>query len=237
FDPRILMAWYAFFAIVPWFIHNKVVLLGFLIAVAALTYSSKPSLLVLVVLAIGLISSDLYMLVVSLMFGGGFAAAWALSTLTLKLLVITLASIAVFTSMDPERLSDGLLSLGMPAQFSFGVAYGFRMLPILIEEYNNILYSYRLRGKSPQKKSLRMLIYSFKLSVIAFYPLILNTAKRTRTTVEALEIKGFTYAMHDPKVKKLKLSYLKITLKDLAFLAVSALYIAVVFYLGSMLEL
>lgn len=74
-----------------------------------------------------------------------------------------------------------------------------------------------------------MLIYSFKLSVIAFYPLILNTAKRTRTTVEALEIKGFTYAMHDPKVKKLKLSYLKITLKDLAFLAVSALYIAVVF--------
>jgi len=237
FDPRILMAWYAFFAITPWFIHNKVILLGFLIAIAILTYTSKPSLLVLLVLAIGLISDAAYMLVVSLMFGGGLAAAWALSTLTLKLLVITLASIAVFTSMDPERLSDGLLSLGMPAQFSFGVAYGFRMLPILIEEYNNILYSYRLRGKSPQKKSLRMLIYSFKLSVIAFYPLILNTAKRTRTTVEALEIKGFTYAMHDPKVKKLKLSYLKITLKDLAFLAVSALYIAVVFYLGSMLEL
>jgi len=237
FDPRILMAWYAFFAIAPWFIHNKVILLGFLIAIAILTYTSKPSLLVLLVLAIGLISDAAYMLVVSLLFGGGLAAAWALSTLTLKLLVITLASIAVFTSMDPERLSDGLLSLGMPAQFSFGVAYGFRMLPILIEEYNNILYSYRLRGKSPEKRSLRMLIYSFKLSVVAFYPLILNTAKRTRTTVEALEIKGFTYAMHDPKVKKLKLSYLKITGKDLAFLAISAVYIAIVFYVGSKLSL
>lgn len=237
FDPRILMVWYAFFAITPWFIHNKVVLLGFLIAIAILTYTSKPSLLVLLVLAIGLISDAAYMLVVSLLFGGGLAAAWALSTLTLKLLVITLASIAVFTSMDPERLSDGLLSLGLPAQFSFGVAYGFRMLPILIEEYNNILYSYRLRGQSPNKRGLRMLIYTFKLSVIAFYPLILNTAKRTRTTVEALEIKGFTYAMHDPKVKKLKLSYLKITGKDIAFLTVSAVYIAIVFYIGSKLSL
>jgi len=237
FDPRILMLWYAFFAITPWFIHNKVILLGFLIAIAILTYTSKPSLLVLLVLAIGLISDAAYMLVVSLLFGGGLAAAWALSTLTLKLLVITLASIAVFTSMDPERLSDGLLSLGMPAQFSFGVAYGFRMLPILIEEYNNILYSYRLRGKSPDRRGLRMLIYTFKLSVIAFYPLILNTAKRTRTTVEALEIKGFTYAMHDPKVKKLKLSYLKITGKDVAFLIVSAVYIAIIFYIGSKLSL
>jgi len=237
FDPRILMLWYSFFAIMPWFIHNKVILLGFLIAIAILTYTSKPSLLVLLVLAIGLISDAAYMLVVSLLFGGGLAAAWALSTLTLKLLVITLASIAVFTSMDPERLSDGLLSLGLPAQFSFGVAYGFRMLPILIEEYNNILYSYRLRGKSPDKRGLRMLIYTFKLSVIAFYPLILNTAKRTRTTVEALEIKGFTYAMHDPKVKKLKLSYLKITGKDVAFLIISAVYIAIIFYIGSKLTL
>lgn len=239
FDPRILMAWYSFFAIVPWFIHNKAILLGFLIAVAVLTYSSKPSLLVLIVLAIGLISDAAYMLVVSLLFGGGLAAAWALSTLTLKLLVITLASIAVFSSMDPERLSDGLLSLGVPAQFSFGVAYGFRMLPILIEEYNNILYSYRLRGKSPDKKGLinwKMLIYSVKLSVVAFYPLILNTAKRTRTTVEALEIKGFTYAMHDPKVKKLKLSYLKIKRRDLVFLGLSALYITAVFYIGSFFE-
>lgn len=239
FDPRILMAWYSFFAVVPWFIHNKAILLGFLIAVAVLTYSSKPSLLVLIVLAIGLISDAAYMLVVSLLFGGGLAAAWALSTLTLKLLVITLASIAVFSSMDPERLSDGLLSLGVPAQFSFGVAYGFRMLPILIEEYNNILYSYRLRGKSPDKKGLinwKMLIYSVKLSVVAFYPLILNTAKRTRTTVEALEIKGFTYAMHDPKVKKLKLSYLKIKRRDLVFLGLSALYIVAVFYIGSFFE-
>jgi len=235
FDPRILIAWYSFFAIAPWFIHNKIVLLGMLLPIAALTYTSKPSVLVLLVLALGLVSDAAYMLVVSLLFGGGLSAAWALSTLTLKLLIITLASIAIFSSMDPEKLSDGLLSLGMPAQFSFGVAYGYRMLPILIEEYNNILYSYRLRGKAPERKGFigwRMIVYTGKLSILAFYPLILNTAKRTRTTVEALEVKGFTYAMKDPKVKKIKLSYLKISARDYIFIAVTVLYLSLLFYFG-----
>lgn len=240
FDPRILIAWYSFFAIVPWFIHNKAILLGMLIAIAILTYTSKPSILVLIILAIGLVSDAAYMLIVSLLFGGGLSAAWALSTLTLKLLVITLASIAVFSSMDPERLSDGLLSLGMPAQFSFGVAYGYRMLPILIEEYNNILYSYRLRGRGPDKKGFlawRTILYIGKLTVIAFYPLILNTAKRTRTTVEALEVKGFTYGVTNPEVKKIKLAYLKILPRDYIFIAVSAIYIALLFTMGHFIKL
>lgn len=236
FDPRMLILWYSFFAIAPWFIHDKTVLIGMLLAIAVLTYTSKPSALVLIVLALGLVTDTAYMLIVSLAFGGGFAAAWALSTLTIKLLVIALASIAVFSSMDPERLSDAMLSLGMPAQFSFGVAYGYRMLPILIEEYNNILYSYRLRGRAPSSKGWlgwRSLVYMGKLSVLAFYPLILNTAKRTRTTVEALEVKGFTYSVNDPKVKRIKLAYLKILPRDYVFMATSAIYVAVLFWTAS----
>lgn len=236
FDPRVLMGWYTFFAIAPWFIHNKVVLLGMLAAIAVLTYTSKPSVLVLIVLALGLVSDAAYVLIVALAFGGGWSAAWALSTLTLKLLVIALASIAVFSSMDPERLSDALLSLGMPAQFSFGVAYGYRMLPILIEEYHNLMYSYRLRGRAPRKKGWlgwRTLVHIGKLAVLAFYPLILNTAKRTRTTVEALEVKGFTYALRNPEVKRIKLAYLKVLPRDYAFVAVSAAYVACLFWLGS----
>lgn len=236
FDPRMLIGWYSFFAIAPWFIHNKTVLIGLLLAIAILTYTSKPSVLVLIVLAFGLVTDTAYMLIVALAFGGGLSAAWALSTLTLKLLVIALASIAVFSSMDPEKLSDALLNLGMPAQFSFGVAYGYRMLPILIEEYNNLLYSYRLRGSAPLRRGLlgwRTIIYIGKISVLAFYPLILNTAKRTRTTVEALEVKGFTYAIKDPKVKRIKLAYLKILPRDYAFVALSVGYVAFVFWLGN----
>lgn len=240
FDPRMLIGWYSFFAIAPWFIHDKTILIGMLIAIGILTYTSKPSVLVLVVLALGLVTDTAYMLIVSLAFGGGWSAAWALSTLTLKLLVIALASIAVFSSMDPEKLSDALLSLGIPAQFSFGVAYGYRMLPILIEEYNNLLYSYRLRGHSPAKKGWlgwRRGVYMAKILILAFYPLILNTAKRTRTTVEALEVKGFTYAIKDPKVKRIKLAYLKILPRDYIFLTLSALYVALLFWISSYINL
>ncbi|MBB3111807.1 energy-coupling factor transport system permease protein [Paenibacillus phyllosphaerae] len=240
FDPRVLVIWYAFFAIAPWFIFNKTVLLGMLALMVVLTYTSRVSTLVLVILAVGLVSDVGYMLFVSFFFGGSLDAIWSLSTLTLKLLVISLASIAVFASMDPEKFSDAMLSLGMPAQFSFGISYGYRMLPILIEEYNNLIYSYRLRGRTPRNKGLlkwRYLVYMGKITVIAFYPLILNTAKRTRTTVEALEVKGFTYAMTSSQAKKLKLAYLRIERHDYLFIAVSVLFVAALFTLGRIFPL
>lgn len=61
----------------------------------------------------------------------------------------------------------------------------------------------------------------------SFYPLMLNTAKRSRTTVEALELRGYRYAAVNKEVKKLKLSSLKVGYNDLMFLAVSLLFVAV----------
>ena len=55
---------------------------------------------------------------------------------------------------------------------------------------------------------------------------MLNTAKRSRTTVEALEIKGYRYAAVNKAVKKIKLSTLKITYNDLLFLAISFFWIS-----------
>lgn len=239
FDPRILLVWYSFFAVAPWFIHNKVVLLGLLVPMLVLTLSSKVSPLVLIIMGIGLVSEISYILLGSLLFGGSLEAVWPLLTLTLKILLISLASIAVFSSMDPEKLSDALLSIGMPGQFSFGVSYGYRMLPILIEEYHNLIHSFRLRGRAPAKKGfLRMnsLIYLAKIGVRAFYPLLLNTAKRTRTTVEALEVRGFTYALVSPEAKKLKLSHMKVNALDFVFLGCSLIYVIALFSLGHYLS-
>ena len=70
------------------------------------------------------------------------------------------------------------------------------------------------------------MLYQVKVIMHAFYPLMLNTAKRSRTTVEALEIKGYRYAAVNKSVKKLKLASLKITYNDLLFLALSFLWIA-----------
>ena len=64
---------------------------------------------------------------------------------------------------------------------------------------------------------------------------MLNTAKRSRTTVEALEIKGYRNAAVSPEVKKLKLSSLKVGYDDLLFVAVSFLWMALTMLAASMI--
>ena len=64
---------------------------------------------------------------------------------------------------------------------------------------------------------------------------MLNTAKRSRTTVEVLELKGYRYAAVNKEVKKLKLSHLKLSNNDLLFLAVSFLWVAVTILVSTIL--
>ena len=77
-------------------------------------------------------------------------------------------------------------------------------------------------------KTAQLIIYQIKIIIHSFYPLMLNTAKRSRTTVEALEMRGYRYAATNKDVKKMKLSSLKITYDDLLFLAVSFLWMAII---------
>ena len=160
-----------------------------------LTYKAKVSPLILGVLGLGLLGEMFILFLISLIFGGGLETVLPMFWLSIKLGGISLASVAVFTSLNPEKFSDALLRLGFPAQFSFSVAYGYRILPTLLEEFQQIILSYRLRGKAPVKSGLlywRKIMYFLIVFIRSFYPLILNTAKRSRTTVEALEVKGFT---------------------------------------------
>lgn len=121
---------------------------------------------------------------------------------------------------------------GCPERLSFSISYAYRMLPMLMEEFQNVLLSYHLRGKAPEANGIvgkiKYLIYQIKIIIHSFYPLMLNTAKRSRTTVEALEMRGYRYAATNKDVKKMKLSSLKITYDDLLFLAVSFLWMAII---------
>jgi len=173
--------------------------------------------------------------VASLLFGGDLRVFWSLTTVILKVLAVSLASISIFSTMEPDRLCDGLLAMGLPDQFAFGLSYGYRMIPVFLEEYQNIFNAYRLRGKGPAKAGFlhwRRLAYFLKLMVLAFYPMVLNTAKRTRTTVEGLEIKGYTYAINHPEVKKLKLQHLNVGSQDVLFLSLTALALLSVIQFG-----
>ena len=238
-DPRILLVWYAFFALVPWFADSVPFLLGCFLIVTVTTLMARVAGLVLLLFVIGVISQTGYLFLASLLFGGNGETVIPLLVLTLKVATVSLASITVFSGLDPDRLSNGLMWFGCPERLSFSISYAYRMLPMLMEEFQNVLLSYRLRGNAPDNRTfagkVRCLIYQVKVIMHSFYPLMLNTAKRSRTTVEALEIKGYRYAAVNREVKKMKLSALKVTYDDVLFVAVSVLAAAAAALAGTLI--
>ena len=238
-DPRILIAWYLFFGLVPWFVNSLPFLLGCFVLVTITTALAHVAGLVLFLFGLGVFSQTGYLLVVTWLFGGDASAIAPLLVLTLKVATVSLASVTVFSGMDPDKLSQGLMWFGCPERLSFSISYAYRMLPILMEEFQSVLLSYRLRGNPPEHDTqggkIRYLIYQVRIIVYAFYPLMLNTAKRSRTTVEVLEIKGYRYAAVNKEVKRLKLSVLRVTNNDLLFLSVSFLWVAVTILISTLI--
>ena len=230
-DPRILIVWYLFFGLVPWFVDALPFLLGCFLLVMVTTLLARVAGLVLFLFGVGVFSQTGYLFLATLLFGGDASAIAPLLVLTLKVATISLASVTVFSGLDPDRLSNGLMWFGCPERLSFSISYAYRMLPMLMEEFQNVLLSYRLRGNLPAHETfmgkVRYLIYQVKIIMESFYPLMLNTAKRSRTTVEALELRGYRYAAANKSVKKIKLAALKVSYNDLLFLAVSFLWVAV----------
>ena len=229
-DPRILIDWYLFFGLVPWFVNDLSFLLGSFLLVMITTLLARVAGLVLFLFGLGVFSQTGYLFLVTLLFGGDASAVAPLLILTLKVATISLASVTVFSGLDPDKLSNGLMWYGCPERLSFSISYAYRMLPMLMEEFQNVLLSYRLRGNPPAHDTflgkVRYLIYQVKIIMESFYPLMLNTAKRSRTTVEALELRGYRYAAANKTVKKIRLSALKVTYNDLLFLAISVFWVA-----------
>lgn len=238
-DPRILIAWYLFFGLVPWFMNDLTLLLGCFVLVMATTLLARVAGLVLFLFGVGVFSQTGYLFVTTLLFGGDASSIVPLLVLTLKVATVSLASVTVFSGLDPDRLSNGLLWFGCPERLSFSISYAYRMMPMLMEEFQNVLLSYRLRGNPPAHDTLmgkvRYLVYQVRIVMEAFYPLMLNTAKRSRTTVEALELRGYRYAAVNKSVKKIKLSTLKVNSSDLLFLALSALWVALCLFVSTLL--
>lgn len=237
-DPRVLLARYLFFGLVPWFVQDVTFLLGCFVLVMITTLLARVAGLVLLLFGVGVFSQTGYLLLVTWLFGGDASAIMPLLILTLKVATISLASVTVFSGLDPDRLANGLMWYGCPERLSFSISYAYRILPMLMEEFQNVLLSYRLRGNPPAHDTfagkVRYLAYQVKIIMYAFYPLMLNTAKRSRTTVEALEIRGYRYAATDKEVRRIKLAGLRLTWDDGIFAALSLLWVAATLLLGTL---
>jgi energy-coupling factor transport system permease protein len=159
----------------------------------------------------------------------GIDAVGAVIPFFFKLTIISVISLAVFSAMSPQKLSKGMLRLGVPRQLTFAIAYGYRMMPLLVEEYHALINSFRLRSKVPEKTGIlkwRYFYYLLKLSIKAFYPLIFNVAKRSRVTVEAMETKGFSHSLGNPESRALRTEGMMVRTRDVSFVFGSLLFVA-----------
>ncbi len=237
-DPRVLLVWYLFFGLVPWFVQDTTFLLGCFVLVMITTLLARVAGLVLLLFAVGVFSQTGYLLIATWLFGGDASAVAPLLVLTLKVATISLASVTVFSGLDPDRLANGLMWFGCPEQLSFSISYAYRILPMLMEEFQNVLLSYRLRGNPPAHDTftgkVKYLAYQVRIIMAAFYPLMLNTAKRSRTTVEALELRGYRYAAQNKTVRRIRLAGLHLSWDDGIFAAVSVLWVAVTVLLAGL---
>lgn len=236
FDPRVVIGWYLVFAVVPWLTHNITVLAALFVAAAVAVGLCRVGPLILGLFVFGLVTETVYLFAVAWFFDGNLHTVAALVTLSLKLGIVALASMAAFVSLDPEKLSDALVSMKAPPLLSFGVSYGYRMLPIIMDEFHTIVDGYRLRSAPLERKGLlawRLPVHIGLTLVRSFYPMMLNTAKRTRTTVEALETRGFTFAGESTKGREIRLAYLKLRPRDLALAIATAILITAAFAIGT----
>ena len=154
-DPRMVLLWYLIMAVAPWFTHNLTVLAIFFAMGVVAVILARVGPLLLALFVFGLLMETVYIFVAALFFGGDLNTVLALAEFTLKLGAISMASMAAFVSLDPEKLSDALLSLKAPPMLAFAVSYGYRMLPILVEEFNTVFDNYRLRSAPPDNSSRR----------------------------------------------------------------------------------
>jgi len=230
-DPRVVLGWYLILAVAPWLTHELTTIIALFCLTAVSAALARVGPLVLGLFLFGFITEFVYAFAAAWLFGGDLRTALALLELTLKLATVSLASIAAFVSLDPEKLSTGLLAMRAPHLLAFGVSYGYRMMPILFEEFGTVFTGLRLRSAPVSRGFLgmRALVRWGRLAVLVFYPIFLNTAKSVRTTVEALETRGFTAdAGRDLRISRLRIGGL-----DLAVLAATLVAIGAAFALGA----
>lgn len=234
-DPRVVIGWYLICAFVPWFTHNLTVLAVLFLGGVASVFLARVGPLVLGLFVISLGFELVYIFVAAWFFGGDGQTMIALLELTLKLGAVSLVSMAAFVSLDPEKLSDGLLALRVPEFVAFAVSYGYRMLPILIEEFSTVFQGYRLRVAPPASRGFlgwRVVVQWADMAIRSFYPIFLNTASNVRTTVEALETRGFTFAAVDSRGRAIRIGHLRTRWLDWVVLGATVLFLAGAFAAG-----
>lgn len=133
-------------------------------------------------------------------------------TLGLRVLTIVLFSYLFAATTDPRDLALSMIQQArLPYRLAFGLFAGFRFLPLLNTEFENIRAAHRIRGVGEQSRAWFGIYRDLKRFAIPLFASIIR--KATHIGI-AMESKGFG-AYQD----RTYLSQTRVTRRDLAFLA------------------
>lgn len=102
----------------------------------------------------------------------------------LRLLAIALPAVALFATMDPTDLADGLAQRWhLPSRFVLGGLSGLRLVGLFVQDWHSLELARRARGVADRGRIRRLLGQSLALLVLA--------VRRGTKLATAMEARGF----------------------------------------------
>jgi energy-coupling factor transport system permease protein len=144
-------------------------------------------------------------------------------TLGLRVLTIVLFSFLFAATTDPRDLALSMVQQArLPYQMAFGLFAGFRFLPFLSAEFENIRAAHRIRGVG-ERRGWRGAYRDLKRFTI---PLFASVIRKASHIGLAMESKGF--GAYDERTYLIET---RVTRRDVAFLLGLILVLAVALYI------
>lgn len=103
---------------------------------------------------------------------------------TLRVLAIGIASIVLFSDVDPTDLADGLAQVWrLPSRFVLGALAGVRLVGLLVDDWRSLELARRARGVADRGRIRRFAGQAFALLVLSI--------RRGSKLATAMEARGF----------------------------------------------
>ncbi|WP_345752934.1 energy-coupling factor transporter transmembrane component T family protein [Microbacterium rhizophilus] len=101
-----------------------------------------------------------------------------------RIMAIALPGIALFATVDPTDLADGLSQrVRLPTRFVLGALGGLRLVGLLVDDWRELAVARRARGVADAGRLRRLLGMAFALIVLAI--------RRGSTLATSMEARGF----------------------------------------------
>lgn len=118
---------------------------------------------------------------------------WLALGVVLRVYAFALPSALAFVTIDVTELADALVQqLRLPWRFTLGALAAFRLLPLLLQEWQMIAMARRARGVEAGRNPLAVL----RLFSSAVFALLVSAIRRAVRLATALEARGFGSRPH-----------------------------------------